>query len=1033
MKRNHLLRALISALLILCMVFGLCACPGSGPTPNPDPDPDPDPTPDPTPDPEPEDVVFGDGGTVAGAGETLADDSFAKTAHTAGTEVIDITAAAFINLFRATGPEAGKTYRVTEGVPTFNGTSGRQYSGNGAILLSAGGMVISGASEFALSDLTVITEDADGIQLTDSRNITLSKLDIQAAGKTALSVPAGNSSVKIQDCRLSGATALSLGEDDASVKNSVFLFTACGIRDTAQTGTTVLNCSFTGTGTGIVSGASESAFRKNTLTLTEKDTGICIEGTGKNALVAQNIVKGAQDSIVVKGMTNTAVILNSAVSLRAENGHSLYFCDNALGGIVRAKDNQYILADGNTYPEDGKSHASVQSGNENQSGDALTDVTLRAENGVNEDLLPKVDRDLFVGMERKTAVKDPIDDTAMPLNTYLVQHAKNEDVVIVAPGAYTVTSTMQFNETHSGTTIYAYGVYCERDKRLDTQINVAGTQGLAFKGMTLAYAEQSCGQVYVLEKMVGNQVRVVTGAGLDNEFGVTLLSRYNAYDMGAQRQGTYYAYCDTGFNAIRKDNATGTMIMNLSAAVYNMLETGDILTCRAVDGGTSVSIGWSSDISFTDFTLYGTAAGFAYVENENQSTTTYYRVLDTTQSGRLIDQATYERYEELEEQYGVSLEIYTDELGRYRGSPMHIGSIDATHTSRCAQGSTCISCLFENMCDDGTNQNASHARLASLTDNGDGTTTITYKGNWSDFIHSVGGSSHGTCADFDKDNRVYIYTSAGQLVCDTPALTASRKTGTGLNQSASMIETAGKPVSYDIYTITVATEAVNFAAIEGFDLSDDDYIAKNKVLVDNMSKTSNGFIFDNCLVQNIRSRALLIKASDGKIIHCTFRNIGMSCAAILYEIYWGESGITENLLIANNLFDHTGYFRNQDLYAPISVYGLGSKVDDDYLLYNNIQIIDNVMRNRTTDYAVYINSAKDITISGNDFGTVIGEDEDHPSAAIHINGAKDVNIFDNIYSPFMLDICDAVKAEHNIHVYGKDVEDGGESLIPDHE
>jgi hypothetical protein len=206
-----------------------------------------------------------------------------------------------------------------------------------------------------------------------------------------------------------------------------------------------------------------------------------------------------------------------------------------------------------------------------------------------------------------------------------------------------------------------------------------------------------------------------------------------------------------------------------------------------------------------------------------------------------------------------------------------------------------------------------------------------------------------------------------------------------------------------------------------------------------MNMASNGFVFDNCRFQNIRSRGLLIKSSEGKILNCTFRNIGMSCGAILYEIYWGESGVTENMLVDRNLFDHTGYFKNQDLYATVSITGLGSSVEEDYLCYKNIVISNNKMINRTTDYAVYVNSAKDVKIINNDFGPFVGNDfgkypepGDNPNRpVIHINGAMNIEISGNKYPDQDIIGSEYVVAERNKNVFGADVEFDGLPLIPD--
>ena len=391
----------------------------------------------------------------------------------------------------------------------------------------------------------------------------------------------------------------------------------------------------------------------------------------------------------------------------------------------------------------------------------------------------------------------------------------------------------------------------------------------------------------------------------------------------------------------------------------------------------------------------------------------------------------------------MDLEISIDDLGRFSGSPCHIGSIDATHTTCGGQGSQATSCLFENMCDDATNQNAMHARLAEVKDNGDGTATLIYKANLADYHYAVYGKLTNPvnfCADFKVGDRVFIYTAAGQLVCDTPALSATQYLGSESFSWADHGFPEAGTGTVEKRSVTVDMASINMAAIAGLDLRDNHHRTDNKVLVDNMSQASNGFKFDNCKFQNIRSRGLLIKASGGTIQNCTFRNFGMSCAAILYEIWWGESGVTENMLVDRNLIDHTGFFENRDNYSPISIEGLGQSVDEDYLLYKNITISNNRIINRTTNYAVYINSAKDVKIINNYFGEFVGNDfTNHteapesasaPKPVIHINGAMNVEISGNRY-PLTGSIQDQIVAERNKNVYGSDVELDGIPLIPD--
>ena len=1040
MKKRNLFQALLALALVLCTVFTLCACPAADPgTPEENPTPD-NPTPpdggdNGTEDGKPVPDLYADGSPVKGGGASLDADSFAMNATAYDeSKAEEITANAF---FRGVKRGEGKVFKITDGkAMTINRAAGQTYDGEGSILIAPNGVVIDKGRDLTLKNLTII----GSVTITNSEGLTFERVEI-VSDATAMTTDTATKAIVMRDCRLSGATALALSAPDTTVVNSCFFFTEKGILDTAS-GTTVRNCLLKGTGEAIRTTASDSTYRSNTIQMDPTDVGLIVEGNALNVLLALNDITTAQKSIVVGNSRNVSVVLNRGVSIEARNNRNLYLVDNSLGGRLTVADNNYLIADGNTFPADEWNHETVQSGSKNHNGNNLMDVEARPEVGADEALLPHIDKDLFIDMPRKETVKDVFDTTARSIDTYVTEHAATDDYVIIAPGRYEAKGTMYFTANHKDCTIYAYGAYAERTALNGMMMQIQNSVNIVFKGMTVGHEQQSCGQVYVLEKLNGNRLRVVTGAGMLNEFGTTNPKYYSTTGMGAQRMGTFYAYCDTAFKQITSKNdkvlGVDTMIMEVGAAEYNMLAEGDILTCRSVSNGTLIGLSTTRDVVFYDFNFYGTAAAFAYVENYTYTATTYYRVCDTTKSAPIISEELYNAYRALEEKYGVSLEVYKDEEGRFRGSPAHIGSIDATHTTNCAEGSKATFCLFENMCDDATNQNHTPSRLHKVVDNGDGTVTIYYKGLLS--AHRVSTKYYEPsimCADFKVGDRIYIYTSAGQLLADTTALTAA------VVEKNLTTTDYGSLQNIPLRSVTIKKEDINTAPLQNYDLNRNDADDKNKVMVDNMSMASNGFIFDNCKFQNIRSRGLLIKSSEGKILNCTFRNIGMSCGAILYEIWWGESGVTENMLVDRNLFDHTGYFANSDLYATISITGLGSSVEEEYLCYRNIVISNNTITRRTTNYAVYVNSAKDVKILNNTFGPFVGNDfgkypeaDDNPyRPLIHINGAMNVEISGNTYPDMDILGIDYVVAERNKNVFGSDVSiDGtveGDTMIAD--
>ena len=151
----------------------------------------------------------------------------------------------------------------------------------------------------------------------------------------------------------------------------------------------------------------------------------------KNTLVANC----EADTIALSDCYNCAVILNSACSITVQNNVNVYVIDNKASGDISFTDNNYIIANGNTFG------SLCDKDNENKNGDNITDINFRPEFGANEDIIPHTNKELFVGMPRRKTVVG----TELTALQYISEGAKAGDVIIVPPGAYEIWERMSLS------------------------------------------------------------------------------------------------------------------------------------------------------------------------------------------------------------------------------------------------------------------------------------------------------------------------------------------------------------------------------------------------------------------------------------------------------------------------------------------------------------------------------------------------------------------------------------------------------------
>ena len=728
-----------------------------------------------------------------------------------------------------------------------------------------------------------------------------------------------------------------------------------------------------------------------------------------NCLIAQCEING---NISVNDAYNTSLVLNKAQTITCRDNTNVYVIENE-ANTLSLEENDYIIADNNKF-------STLQvGGNINANGNTLTDPNERASEGALAKNQPHTNRDLFVGMDRQSAVRDG-ETNFLTLNQYLHDAASKGDVVIVPPGAYTVSTHTTINEPCANTKIYAYGVYLEMTERAPL-LSLDGTENVEILGLTVGYSQQSCGQAHVLKQTSDNEFIIVPSAGSIDDFASTNTAEFSAA-VELIPEGKVSTTRFIGANTITK-NADGTMTFTLTTDnTKGQISAGDMLCCR-IGGGNkfSVRVNNSRRIRFCDFVIYGYAAALAVIGEGPSEDVTFERMHNTVHTGAVIDKTTYKKYKSLEAEYGVDLKVSIDTQGRYRGCPSAIGSVDALHIIGTRTGFDVISSILEQMTDDGSNQHSASARLESLTDNGDGTTTLRYKSNQSEVYFKMGAGA-STCVPFSQGDRVFIYNSNGQRVCDTTALSDATLVLEDIAKISD--ENLSRDVVIKHWEMTVATNAINLACLEGYDLSDNHYRMDNKVLVDNLSRNSVGYKYDNVTVQNTRSRGILFKTMNVTAINCTFKNLAHTACLLSVEHVWGESTVGCNAVIKNCIIDNIGFINNYDFYlplSPISIVGFSKTVSEDTLLYKNILIEGNRFKNNTHDYQININSAENVRVINNVFEAHQRENEEKTRKVINIDTAMNIEISGNRYSRFLKNIKDGIDAKNYKNVHGTDI------------
>ena len=746
-----------------------------------------------------DDIVYENGADIKNAGNKWDADIFADAAHSFDeSKAITKTAAEMLELLvnGKTALAAGEVYRVTEPLVL---TSDTKYYGNMAAIIAEGGIIIKDVSDIVIKELILKGK----ITVENSSSITFFKLDLSGVD-FGVTIDAASSNIAFKNNRIIVSDTAIVSDADMT---SVYQSYLCGKSGIVSNGdlVSIQNCKINAVELGASVKGADCAIRDCTIELASSGTGVVVEDGSSNTLVSLNVIKNAQVSVKVTNSFNCVVLLNSAIRVIGENNKNLYVVENKLGGAIILKNNKYLLCDGNTFnTKDGNPHPTVSEGNTEINGDNVHDVNARVEYGANEEILPHTNKDLFVGMERKPEVKDISQTKSYNVSNYVRMMAKSGNTVIVPPGVYNVSTYILFTSVHANTTIYAYGAMIEKLGREFSKDPVTGAlkqtglilylqngaSNMTFKGLTIGYDFQPAGQIYVLDKLNRKDATllVVSNAGYVDDYGKTNPDEFMTSTSYMYRAGELMPWNNVGSSyEILEKREDGTMVLQLTGTDagkrWTSIGKGDTFNCRlSADNSSTINITSSSNVLLKDFVLYGYSSALAIVVGGRSTGTQLYRVHNDVRAPMLISEETYNKYKALEETYDVDLEVYIDEEGRWRGGIPRVGSVDATHITGSAEGVDATSCIFEHMCDDGSNQRGSSSRLAGYKYNEeDNTYTIYFKGTISETYWGLNTSAKKetaspTMTSTPKEgDRLYAYASNGYVLFDTVALTAATK------------------------------------------------------------------------------------------------------------------------------------------------------------------------------------------------------------------------------------------------------------------
>lgn len=808
---------------------------------------------------------------------------------------------------------------------------------------------------------------------------------------------------------LTGSNALAI---DCNIEG-----TEIGVADRSQTGSTVQNCVFTDCRVAIRCETANTIVWYNTVNGGE--VGILAEdeasqisasmSTVYNILAAKNRIDDAAQGIVFDRVSNCVALMNEAGSLRVYGCINTYVINNRISGTVTLSQTDYILANGNTCDSFAISDLS------NPNGADLTDLTVRADVGVNEELLPHINKEQFAGMVGKTGFRSEYG--TQDFSAFIErQLTAGKTEIILPPGEYNNGGISLSGLKNIR--IYAYGTYDDIIKTGKNAITMSGCENVELYGMFIGSSVHPNyqGTVTAVTGRAGKEtITFVSDPGYLADF--TKSSNFPATNGGGgtiYKPGVGYPYSEVWFeNGTKSYNAaeqTVTLTLISEGIKYGRLVNastpanplavgsigvGDRIAFRTYMGYCGISMDECTGVILEDVTVFN-SAGFAFRDYDSNVAASMHRCAVTSGPAPVLDRIVSSELATVNEaNKGVT---WTDSYGRLRSAFYLNTSCDATHNTNSRTGQRVVSCLFEGMMDDGGNINAHYG------------TAVSYDSASRSFVYKRCNinSYQLLPQNFRAGDTLLLFTKSGEMVASVTATSATEQTVTG------------SALQEERYAVRLSEDIV---------LPDD----TDSIIVQNASACGNGFLWDNVMVRNNNSYGVRIQARGGEIRNCSFTGLAKGGVSMIPQyISWPECGYAADVKVTENLFDELGIMGAQwyawdsvesgSIYMPLCISAPGGNTSDpDQCLFENIEISGNVFRSRYSYYDISIAAAKNLSVTGNQFTGRLGMETSDRQKNIIIVGGNGIFIDGNA---FRNDIDSSCFVKDNVakNLTGSDVE-----------